>query len=246
MNRPWILAIPGLMLALAVVGVPLLLIVALSFGDGAANYGPLLTRDGAGLLLATLKLAVCVATLSTTCGLGIALGVKGAWRGPILGLALAPKFAGSLAVLLGLRIVLGQVAPQWTSTFAAATLAESALIIPYTVLVFVAQLDQLDPALVTSARTLGASRFQAFRRVTWPQLAPACGTAFLLALTWGLGAALGVTLFGGPRDATLGAEVYRQAFDYARPARAAGTAATMTLLAALPLALWARQTAQGT
>ena len=51
-----------------------------------------------------------------------------------------------------------------------------------------------------------------------------------------------MTLFGAPRDATLGAEVYRQAFDYARPGRAAGAAAAMTLLAIPPLALWARLT----
>ena len=240
MTRTVWLAAPGLTLIVAAIGAPLAVIVALSLSDASANYEALLTRDGFGLLLATLKLAVGVAILSTALGLGIALGARAKWRQPILGITLAPKFAGSLAVLLGLRVLLGRIAPGLNGTFLAAVIAETMLIVPYSVLMLAAQLDRLDMQLVTAARTLGATRTQAFWRITWPQLMPAVGAATLLAFTWGMGAALGVTLFGGPRDATLGAEVYRQAFDYARPGRAAAAAVVLTLIAAGPLAVWAR------
>lgn len=242
MIRPIMLVGPGVMLVLGVMGVPIGLMLALSARDIGANYGPLLTRDGAGLFATTLKLAGVVASLSTVVALLVALGARGRVRLWVLGLTLAPKFAGSLAVLLGFRTLLSLLAPTLQSSFPAAVLAESLLIVPYLVLILVAQLDQQGGELAIVARTLGASRWQAFRFITWPQLAPAVSLAWLLAVTWGLGAALGITLFGSPRETTLGVEVYRQAFDYARPTRAAAAVTVMTFITAIPLMLWLRLT----
>jgi thiamine transport system permease protein len=69
---------------------------------------------------------------------------------------------------------------------------------------------QIDPRLEDAARVLGASRWQAFRRVTLPLLRPAIASAasvvFLFTFT-----SFGVILIlGGPQFATLEVEIYRQ------------------------------------
>ena len=71
--------------------------------------------------------------------------------------------------------------------------------------------SQLDPRMEEAARVLGATRWQAFRRVTLPLLRPAIGSAasivFLFTFT-----SFGVILvLGGPQFATLEVEIYRQA-----------------------------------
>jgi sulfate transport system permease protein len=48
-------------------------------------------------------------------------------------------------------------------------------------------LSALEPELEEAASTLGASRWQTFRRVLWPPLVPAVLTGFTLALARGLG-----------------------------------------------------------
>jgi thiamine transport system permease protein len=68
---------------------------------------------------------------------------------------------------------------------------------------------QLDPRHVEAARMLGLSRFQAFRRVTFPALRPAIAAAasvvFLFAFTsFGI-----VQILGGPGYATIEVEIYR-------------------------------------
>jgi thiamine transport system permease protein len=70
--------------------------------------------------------------------------------------------------------------------------------------------SQLDPRVEEAARVLGASRWQAFRQVTFPLLRPAIASAasivFLFTFT-----SFGVILvLGGPRIATLEVEIYRQ------------------------------------
>lgn len=70
---------------------------------------------------------------------------------------------------------------------------------------------RLDPRLEDQARMLGATRWQAFRRVSLPLLRPAILSAasivFLFTFT-----SFGVILIvGGPRFATLEVEIYRQA-----------------------------------
>ena len=70
--------------------------------------------------------------------------------------------------------------------------------------------SQVDPRLEDAARVLGASRWQAFRRVTLPLLRPAIASAasvvFLFTFT-----SFGVILIlGGSQFATLEVEIYRQ------------------------------------
>jgi thiamine transport system permease protein len=69
---------------------------------------------------------------------------------------------------------------------------------------------RLDPRLEQAARTLGASRWAAWRHVTLPLLAPAVLAAALLVFIFDF-TSFGVILtLGGPRFATLEVEIYTQ------------------------------------
>lgn len=239
---PFLLVLPAALLLALVFAGPLVIVVGLSLtGDAHANYAPLATADAARMAAVTILTAAGVALLNVAVGFPLALLIDSSspTRRLALGLVAAPKLAGALATLLGLRVLLGRLDSPLLGSLAGSVLAESTLVIPYVVLVLVAQLGRVDPTLVTAARTLGATQNQAFARVTLPLVWPGLRLSFVLAFVWGLGAVFGPALFGGPRDTTLAAEVHRQAFDYARPGRAAAVAVTLTTVAAGPLALWA-------
>jgi spermidine/putrescine transport system permease protein len=55
--------------------------------------------------------------------------------------------------------------------------------LPYTILVLVPRLDQIDASLEEAAFDLGASRLRAFRSITLPLILPAVVSAFLIAFT---------------------------------------------------------------
>ena len=55
--------------------------------------------------------------------------------------------------------------------------------LPYTILVLVPRLDQVDVSLEEAAFDLGASRLRAFRSITLPLILPAVLSAFLIAFT---------------------------------------------------------------
>lgn len=69
----------------------------------------------------------------------------------------------------------------------------------------------LDPAFEWAAHTLGADRWQTWRRVTLPLLAPAILAATALVFLFDFTSFGVVLLLGGPRYATLEVEIYRQA-----------------------------------
>jgi thiamine transport system permease protein len=69
---------------------------------------------------------------------------------------------------------------------------------------------QLDPRLTDAARMLGASRWAAFRQVTWPLLRPAVASAASIVFLFTFTSFGVILLLGGPRFATLEVEIYRQ------------------------------------
>jgi thiamine transport system permease protein len=69
---------------------------------------------------------------------------------------------------------------------------------------------QLDPRLEDAARMLGASRWAAFRHVTWPLLRPAVASAASIVFLFTFTSFGVILLLGGPRFATLEVEIYRQ------------------------------------
>jgi len=70
---------------------------------------------------------------------------------------------------------------------------------------------QLDPRLEEAARVLGATRWQAFRKVTLPLLRPAIASASSIVFLFTFTSFGVVLILGGPTFATLEVEIYRQA-----------------------------------
>ncbi len=68
----------------------------------------------------------------------------------------------------------------------------------------------LDPRTEEAARVLGASRWRAFREVTWPLLRPAVVSAASIVFLFTVTSFGVVLLLGGPGDTTLEVEIYRQ------------------------------------
>jgi thiamine transport system permease protein len=79
----------------------------------------------------------------------------------------------------------------------------------------------LDPRLVSAARTLGASRWQAFRLVTLPLLAPAVLAAALLVFIFDFTSFGVILVLGGPQFSTLEVEIYQQTLALHLPVAAA-------------------------
>jgi thiamine transport system permease protein len=69
---------------------------------------------------------------------------------------------------------------------------------------------RLDPRLEQAARTLGANRWQTFREITLPLLAPAIAAAALLIFIFDFTSFGVVLVLGGPHYATLEVEIYYQ------------------------------------
>jgi ABC-type spermidine/putrescine transport system permease subunit I len=215
----------------------------------AANFAAVTDGHGLRLLGFTALFGVGVAGLTVLVAYPLALFLRSRpppWRRTALAAVLLPKLASVLVILFGLQRLLGDTGPVnhlllsagltdgpvrlVRNAFGAVT-GEVYLILPYAVLVLFLQLHAIDPGLEAAARGLGASRWQAFRRVTLPLSVPGLVVAGQLALVWGLGAFLGPLLLGGPAETTLSVEVHRQAFEYGRWPRAAAGAVLLVGLA---------------
>ncbi len=88
------------------------------------------------------------------------------------------------------------------------TLAHIAFNISFVAVVVRARIAQFDPAMEEAAADLYASRWQAFRRVTLPLIAPGVAGGALLALTLSLDDVVVTQFVSGPGSATLPVYVF--------------------------------------
>jgi ABC-type spermidine/putrescine transport system permease subunit I len=202
-----------------------------------------------------LALGITALTLAVAYPLGLWLhSLPGRVRGVALACVLLPKVASALALLYGLDLLLSNSGPlngallalglveqplRLSHNLAGVLIGETYFTVPYAVLVLLATLERIDPALVPAARGLGASRWQAFRRVTLPLSLPGLAVAGQLSLIWSLGALVGPLLLGGPEETTLAVEVQRRALEYNNWPRGAATAVLMLAAIALCVSLYA-------
>lgn len=209
------------------------------------------------VLAFTLLLGAGVALLTMLIAYPLALFIDGLPpRGKAAALAavVLPKLASVLVAIYGLEYILSSAGPvnrlllalglarqpvPMLHDLAGAVIGETFLILPYAVLVLVAGLGRIDPALAAAARGLGASPWGAFRRVTLPLSLPALLLAGQISLIWALGAFLGPMLLGGPEQITLAVEVQRQALERNDWPRGAVAAVAMLATLAVCLALYA-------
>ncbi len=196
--------LPAPVLALAVVAVVFfaLPLIGLLWRVPWSNAWQYLTEDD---VLTALRLSLVCSLWAT--GLSILFGVPLAWllarvefpgRGAVralctLSMVLPPVVGGvALFFALGRRGIVGQYLDQWFGitlpfTTAAVVIAQTFVAMPFLVITVEASLRQLDLRFDDASRTLGASRWYTFRRVTIPAIRPALAAGSVLAWARALG-----------------------------------------------------------
>jgi molybdate transport system permease protein len=110
-----------------------------------------------------------------------------------LSMVLPPVVAGvALFAALGRRGIVGRSVDDWFGvqlpfTTVAVVIAQTFVAMPFLVITVEAALRQLDPRVEDAARTLGGSRWYAFRRVTLPAIRPALIAGTVLAWARAIG-----------------------------------------------------------
>ena len=194
--------IPALSLALVAIAffaLPLIGLLWRAPWSSAADY------IGDDATLTALKLSLICSLWATA--LSIVFGVPLAWllarvqfpgRSVVralctLSMVLPPVVGGvALFFALGRRGIVGQYLDRWFDlrlpfTTAGVVLAQTFVAMPFLVVTVEAALRQLDGRLEDASRTLGASPWYTFRRVTLPAIRPAVAAGAVLAWARALG-----------------------------------------------------------
>jgi thiamine transport system permease protein len=211
----WLALALALLALLAVCAAPLLAIVwkALATalpaidagsGDAIAPWRVLLEEDTLLALWNTLRFTVSSVVLATVLGLAHAFAAR---RSLLLRtLVFLPFVVSPVMVAFGLLLLY----PGWTDSVWLLIAAYALLAYPFVAKSLAAALDSMPTHYLAAARTLGASPWRAFWRVTLPLLGPALrrGVAFAAATAVG---EFAVTLFlSRPEWATLTTLIYQR------------------------------------
>jgi spermidine/putrescine transport system permease protein len=175
---------------------PIVILLIFSFNDSAVPSFPLsgftfhwyhefLTNSD---LRGALETSAIIAALSSTGA--VVLGVLAAigltrrrFRGKaaVSALLLSPLVIPYVVFGISLLLLFHQLGvPRSLLTV---VIGHVVISLPYTILVLVPRLDQIDVSLEEAAFDLGASRLRTFRSITLPLILPAVVSAFLIAFT---------------------------------------------------------------
>jgi len=111
-------------------------------------------------------------------------------------------------ILMGMSLLLLFIAAGVSLSLTTITIAHITFCLSYVALVVLARLQDFDPNLVEAARDLGASRFQAFRKITLPIIFPGILAGGLLAFTLSIDDYVVTFFVKGPGSDTLSTLVY--------------------------------------
>jgi len=226
-------AVAGAMLVLACFcALPLMVIAWVAIVSGANGDGGawriLLEADTLEALWNTLRFSALALVLATALGVVHALAVRrSVW---LRGLVFLPFMVSPVMVAFGLLLLY----PAWTDSMVLLVSAYALLAYPFVAKSLASALDSLPAHYWQAARTLGASPWRAFWRVTLPLVAPALrrGMAFAAATAVG---EFAVSLFlSRPEWTTLTTLIYQR---LGRPGAANMEAALVLSCALMALAL---------
>ena len=111
-------------------------------------------------------------------------------------------------IMMGVSLMLFFVTVQWPLGLSTVIIGHMLFNIPLVTLIIRARLRKLDPALEEAAQDLGATPWQAFRRITFPQLQPALWGAALMSFTVSLDDFVVTFFTAGPGSTTLPLKVF--------------------------------------
>jgi len=157
----------------------------------------------------SLLVAGVSTVIATVLGVGAAVGLeRGSFRGQRLvdGALLLPLVIPE--VVMGVALLLFFVMIRVPLSLVTVTIGHAAFNVPVVMVIVRARLRKLDPALEEAARDLGATAWQAFRRVTLPLLSPAIAGGVLMAFTVSLDDFVVTFFTAGPGSTTLPLRVY--------------------------------------
>jgi spermidine/putrescine transport system permease protein len=179
----------------------------------------------------------------------IALTVPKHWRNILLLGFVLPLWTSSLlrsyawitilrptGLLNSILAVVGLPALDVLNRPAAVYIGMTYSMLPYIVLILYASLEKLDRRLLEAAADLGANPFQAFWRVTIPQVLPGITAGALLVFITCLGDFVDPELLGGASSMTLARLIYNQ-FLGATQNWGFGSALSMIMVFAVSLAI---------
>lgn len=147
--------------------------------------------DGGSSLMSalqnTLIIAVAAAALSTLLGTMAAIGMfdlKGGKKKAITFMNNIPIINPD--IITGVSLFLLFIFMRITQGYTSVILAHITFCTPYVVLSVLPKMSQMNPNIYEAARDLGATQFQALRKVVIPQLVPGMVSGFILAFTMSL------------------------------------------------------------
>ena len=175
---------------------PIVILVIFSFNKGSVPTFPLtgftlhwyhefLTNSD---MQAALKTSAIVAAISSV--VAVSLGILASiglsrsrfrGRGAVTTLVLVPLVVP--LVVLGISLLLLFHALGIQLSILTIAIGHVVISLPYTILILLPRLEQIDASLAEAAYDLGAGPFATFRRVTLPLILPAVVSAFLVAFT---------------------------------------------------------------
>lgn len=124
-----------------------------------------------GAMLVSLKLAVATAALATPIGLAAAYAIhasEDAIFRRLHTMLLMPLIVPNIIVAIGVFYAYARIG--WLGSFAGLLFAHTMLAVPFVVVTALSGLRGFDMTQELVARSLGCTRFQAFIRVTLPQI----------------------------------------------------------------------------
>lgn len=164
-------------------------------------------------------------------------------------IVLLPKLTNLLVLTYGLLVMLSnsglinsalralgiirEPLPMFANLFAV-VVAETVIVAPYPILILVSLFENLDPALESAARGMGAGPLRAFYETGFKLTLPGALTATFISFIWCVGAFIGPVVMGSPDNYTSAVEVFTVTFEYNNwPLGAALAVSNLLLLAAL-------------
>jgi len=178
---------------------------------GTLRWYLVLVEDQA--LLAAVHNSLVVAAVSTflatVLGVSAAVGLErlpAGRRWTVEGALLLPLVIPE--VMLGVALLLFFVMIKVPLSLVTVTIGHTVWNVPIVAVIVQARLQKLDSRLIEAALDLGATPWQAFRRVTLPLLTPAIIGAVLMAFTLSLDDFIVTFFTAGPGSTTLPLKVY--------------------------------------
>lgn len=202
--RQWGAVLGALLVLTVFCAAPLMAIVVRAAGAGAPAWAAVLESDSLQAIGNTLRFTAAALALAVLLGVCHALAAR---RSVVLrAAAFLPFVVSPVAVAFGLLLLY----PGWTASLWILVAAYALLAYPFVAQSLGAALDNLPQHLAQAARTLGATPWRLFWRVTLPLIMPSLRRGMAFAAATALGE-FAVTLFlSRPEWSTLTTLIYER------------------------------------